>query len=76
MLCVVSCTTLVPRVNFVPPETPSPAVFLSAIADKNDRTGELGVWLSEKDAKLLLKERIILRSVIEQYRAYFEKTQK
>lgn len=75
-LCVVSCVSLMPRVNFVPPTIPPPAVFLSAEADKNDKTGELGVWLNEKDAKLLLKERVILRSIIEQYRAYFEKTQK
>jgi len=32
--------------------------------------------MNEADIKGLLKERIILRSIIEQYRAYWEKTQK
>jgi hypothetical protein len=60
----------------MPPETPSPAKFLSAVPDKNDNSGELGVWMSEKDAKSILKERVVLRAVIDAYRAYWQKNQK
>jgi hypothetical protein len=45
------------------------------VSDKNDKTGELGIWLSLKDGKLVLKERIILRAIIEQYRAYWQRNQ-
>jgi len=74
-LFVASCATS-PRVSFTPPDTPPPVVFQSAVADKNDKTGELGVWLSMPDAKSILKERVVLRSIIDAYRAYWEKTQK
>ena len=75
MLCVASCATQGPRVKFVAPDVPPPAVVESAAVDKNDRTGEPGVWMNIRDGKLLLKERIILRSIIDQYRAYLGKTQ-
>jgi hypothetical protein len=72
---VASCATA-PRVNFVPPEVPPPVTAPSAAVDKNDKTGEKGVWLNEKDAKALLSERIRLRYIIDAYRAYAEKLKK
>ncbi len=67
MLFVASCAA-VPRVSFTPPDVPPPVTCPSAIAKDG------GVWMNEKDAKALLKERVILRSIIDQYRAYWEKT--
>jgi len=69
-----ACTTLAPRVNFIPPDTPPPSKLESAVIDKNDTTGEPGIWMNGKDAKTLLKERVILRSIIEAYRTYWEKS--
>jgi len=68
MLCVASCACLAPRIRFVPPVVPPPVTLPSATAERG------GVWVSEADAKAILKERIILRSIIEAYRAYWEKT--
>jgi hypothetical protein len=69
MLCVASCATC-PKVSFIPPTVPPEVTCPSATVKDG------GVWINEEDAKALLKERVILRSIIEQYKAYWEKTQK
>ena len=73
-LCVVGCATPA-KVKFVPPDTPPPAVLESVEVDKNDRTGEGGLWMNKGDGQKVLKERSALRRIIEMYRAYWEKTQ-
>ena len=74
MLSVAACATG-PKVKFTPPATPPPGQYASVVPDKNDATGEAGLWMSRKDGAGILKERSTLRSIIEQYRAYWEKTQ-
>ena len=64
-----------PRVKYTPPPMPPLGQYESVVPDKNDTTGEVGLWMSRGDAAGVLKERNTLRSVIEQLRAYWEKTQ-
>ncbi len=48
----------------------------SVVPDRNDKTGELGIWMHGKDARADLSYRAKLQTIIDEARAYWQRTQK
>jgi len=54
-LLTFSASSCVHRPVVAPPPLPSKPVLASICADRNDRTGELGAWMSVEDLRVLAK---------------------
>ena len=76
MTCCVAACAPNPKISYDFPNVGPEPKSQSAAVDKNDRTGEPGVWQNEKDTKAGLSYRAHLLSIIKQLRVYWEKTNK
>lgn len=75
MTCsITACASPPIRVSYDFPTVPGEPKLGSAVVDKNDKTGELGIWLNQTDIKADLSHRAKLQSIIDQLKVYWEKT--
>lgn len=76
LLTVAACANHGPiKVKYNFPAVPERVKMESVVPDRNDRTGESGLWMNVDDGKKNLKNRERLYSIIEELRAFWRKTQ-
>lgn len=75
MLTILACATC-PTVKYDLPQVQKEPQAKSVVIDKNDQTGEKGYWMNRPDAEVNLQHRNHLYSIIDQLKAYWEKTSK
>lgn len=73
---IAACGSQPTRVNYNFPTVPAEPRLGSAVVDKNDKSGEAGIWMNTPDVKADLEYRAKLQTIIEQLRVYWEAMQK
>ena len=73
-LFIAACASPAPRIKYNPPPIPAEPKMESVQPDKNDKTGEPGFWISQKDAKADLTYRSKLYHMIKELLAYWGKS--